>query len=81
MATTVTFADKLHAALDDQGISVRELARRLNPENPEAARSGIHKWLANKHEPHRASRRAVAVALGLEPNHFNGDAPFRAGNN
>lgn len=69
----LTFAVQLRQAIDTEDISVRELARRLNPENPEAPRSGLHKWLAGKHVPSRTSRRAVARALGLSPDHFLDD--------
>lgn len=64
------FAVKLREALDQQGQSVRGLSKRLNPENPETARSSLQKWLRGRHVPSRASRRSVAVALGLPPDHF-----------
>lgn len=64
------FAIQLRAALDDQGISVRSLAKRINPQTPETARSNLMRWLRGSHMPSRTSRRAVAVALGLEPAHF-----------
>jgi hypothetical protein len=72
-AKRLTFALQLRQAIDGQDVSVRELARRLNPENPEAPRSGLHKWLKGKHVPSRSSRRTVAVALGLPADHFLDD--------
>lgn len=74
-ATRLTFAVQLRNAMDDNNVSIRELARRLNPENPEAIRSGIHKWLRGKHLPSRTSRRTVAAALGLPIRHFIDDDP------
>ena len=69
-ARRLTFALHLRRAMDDKEISIRELARRLNPENPEAPRSLLHKWLKGKHVPSRTSRRAVARALDLPVGHF-----------
>lgn len=68
-----TFAAQLRTAIDEHEISVRELAHRLNPDSPESARSHLHKWLRGAHVPSRTSRRAVARALDLPAEHFNGD--------
>lgn len=77
MATGVTanqpFNIQLRADLDELDVSVRELARRLNPENPEGARSGIHKWLRGDHFPSRSSRRQVAQALGFTADRYLDD--------
>lgn len=69
------FAFELRQALDDSGQSVRGLSRRLNPESPETARSNLSRWLRGAHVPSRASRRAVAAALGLPADHFGDDDP------
>jgi transcriptional regulator with XRE-family HTH domain len=69
-ARRLTFALRLRQAMDEQSISIRELSRRLSPDNPEGTRSLIHKWLKGKHVPSRTSRRAVAIAMGVSPDHF-----------
>lgn len=69
-AQRVTFAAKLREALDGKGVSVRGLARTINPLSPETARSNLMRWLRGSHEPSRISRRAVAEALGLPADFF-----------
>lgn len=68
----LTFAARLRDTLDTQDVSVRELSRRLSPDNPEAQRPAIHRWLRGKN-PSRRSRRRVAEALGLPPDFFLAD--------
>jgi transcriptional regulator with XRE-family HTH domain len=70
-----TFAEALQRVLDEQGISNRELARRLAGTREEKAVAGrrrqIVRWLNGETaNPTRATRRTVAVALGLEPDYF-----------
>ena len=67
------FAVELRAAIDDKGVSVRALSRKLNPRSPETARSNLMRWLRGAHVPSRTSRRAVAVALGLPADYFGAD--------
>lgn len=67
------FSKRLREQLDVQGVSIRELSRRLDPVSPETARSNIHGWLRGEHVPSRLSRRALARALELPPDFFEGD--------
>lgn len=74
-ARRARFASQLRSALDEADVSVRSLAKRLNPESPETARSNLMRWLRGAHMPSRRSRRRVALELGLEANHFENNAP------
>lgn len=67
------FAVQLRDAIDESGTSIRGLSRKLNPQSPETARSNLSRWLRGAHVPSRASRRAVAAALGLPADHFGTD--------
>jgi transcriptional regulator with XRE-family HTH domain len=67
------FASQLRVAIDERNVSIRALARELNPTSPETARSNLSRWLRASHMPSRTSRRSVAVALGLSPDHFEPD--------
>jgi transcriptional regulator with XRE-family HTH domain len=68
-----TFARQLREELSRQKLGIRTLARRMDPERPETARRSLYKWLGGEHLPSRASREAVAVALGLPEDHFSAD--------
>jgi transcriptional regulator with XRE-family HTH domain len=62
------FGRNLRAELTRQDISVRALARRMQPGDSEAMRRNIARWLSPKDtavNPSRASVRAVAEALGV----------------
>lgn len=51
-------------------MSVRELARRMQPGNPEGMRRNIARWLSPEDtavSPSRASVNATADALGISP--------------
>lgn len=48
-----------------QGLSVRGLARRMDPENLDRARRNLHRWLDEGMTPNRASRREIAAGLGV----------------
>jgi transcriptional regulator with XRE-family HTH domain len=64
------FGARLRAELDRQGISNRELARRLDPADPEGARRSIARWLAPRDRavtPSRPNVAAIAAALGVQP--------------
>ena len=65
------FGDKLALELERQQVSRHDLARRLNPGEPENARRLIRKWIKGQHSPVRSSRVLVAEALGLESGHFD----------
>lgn len=49
-----------------QKLSVRGLARRMDPENVDRARRNLHRWLDEGITPGRASRSEVAAALGIK---------------
>ena len=64
------FGKRLRAELAAQQVSVRELARRMNSSDPEGTRRTIARWLtpnADAVRPSRASVRAAAAALGVDP--------------
>lgn len=56
-----------------QGLSVRGLARKIDPNNVDRVRRNLHRWLDQGLSPHRASRREVAVALGLDEHALDDD--------
>jgi transcriptional regulator with XRE-family HTH domain len=64
------FGDRLRDALEREGLSIRALARRMNPEHPETARRNLMRWLGGT-APEPANRRLVAEALGVDPRHFD----------
>ena len=66
-----TFGRRLRADLEAQKVSVRELGRRLNPNEPQVGRRAVHKYLADKHVPRRSTRARLAVALGFEPGRYD----------
>lgn len=65
------FGHRLRAELATAEVSIRELARRLDPEKPENARRTVTRWVTGGSKPTRENRRAAAVALGLEPAAFD----------
>lgn len=66
------FGNKLRSELDRQGISIRELGRRIDPSRPEIARRNLSRWIAGT-RPTKSSRVLVAHALGVDPSHFDED--------
>src|SRR4051812_27267918 len=64
------FGAKLYNELERQGVTNRELARRLAPHDPSGMRRSVARWLApadgNPVTPNESSRRAIEEALGLE---------------
>lgn len=67
------FGQKLRHALDDQGMSVRRLARQMSPEHPEVMRRNLARWIGGYNSPSRLHRVAVADALGLPREDFTDD--------
>lgn len=61
-----TFGDRLRRYVGQEPgqVSVRELARRLNPENPESARRDLNRIL-NGREPRADKRERIAEALSV----------------
>lgn len=67
-----SFKARLREAIDEQGLTIAELARRLDPEMPERAERNLYRWLSptSRILPSRASQQALAEALGLRPDFF-----------
>lgn len=68
-----TFAAKLRSLLDEKDISVRQLARRYDPDALDSARPYLHKLLAGKHVPSLKTRRRIARALDMPADYFESD--------
>lgn len=66
------FGEKLRAELGRQNKSIRQLAREIDPSNPEIARRNLSRWIAGT-RPTRGSRVLVAHALGVDPAQFDED--------
>jgi hypothetical protein len=59
--------------MDAQRLSVRGLARRIDPGNLDRARRNLHRWLDEGIVPGRISRLEVATALGIDAAELEGD--------
>jgi len=68
-----SFKIRLRRAIDAQGLTIAEVARRLDPEDPSRGERNLYRWLSpsTTHMPSRASREALAKALGVEPDFFD----------
>lgn len=76
MATTrhrSAFGHRLRAELDRQGLSIRALSRRLEPQNPDQARRSLIRWLSGQTNPRPATRQMIADALGVSVQVFADD--------
>lgn len=61
------FSERLRWALNDQGMSVNELGRRLRPDDPKVGKRIVRRYLSPTGAKPRAGRRQeLAVLLGLE---------------
>ena len=73
------FGRRLREELDRQNLSVRALARRMQPDNPEPMRRNIARWLSPLPEsavnPSTASVRAAAGSLGVSVEELLPDEP------
>lgn len=67
------FSIKVATELKRQGMGIRTLARRLDPEQPERARRNLNRWIHEGIKPSPANRVAVAVALGVREDAFADD--------
>jgi hypothetical protein len=52
--------------MDAQQLSMRGLARRIDPDNIERARRNLIRWIHQGTQPSRANRLDVARALGID---------------
>ena len=59
------FGQQVRHELDRQRMSIRTLARTLDPQKPEVARRNLARWIGGYNQPSRINRIAVAEALGL----------------
>lgn len=66
------FGERLRTELSRQNLSIRKLARRIDPKNPEVARRNLSRWIAGT-KPTGASRALVADALGVDMSYFDED--------
>lgn len=57
------YGSRLRKALDETGTSIYRLARVVNPQAPESARSNIQRYLAGKVLPGAENRNELAAAL------------------
>lgn len=67
------FGEILRRTLEEQGVSNRELARRLTIENParlENTRRALIRYIRGEVTPSDQARDAIAKALGLDPAAF-----------
>ena len=53
--------------MDAQRLSMRGLARRIDPNNIERARRNLIRWMHEGIQPARVNRIDVARALGIDP--------------
>lgn len=60
------FVARVRVEMARQSLSVRGLARKMDPLNVDRARRNLHRWLDEGIAPGRASRAEVAGALGIE---------------
>jgi hypothetical protein len=59
--------------MDAQQLSMRGLARRIDPDNIERARRNLIRWIHQGIQPSRANRLDVARALGIDPGELEDD--------
>ena len=59
--------------MDTQRLSMRGLARRIDPGNIERARRNLIRWIHGGITPGRNSRNDVARALGIDPSELEDD--------
>lgn len=72
------FGEVLRGFLDTDGVTLRELARRVSHEGGESQieskRRLIRRYISGEVEPSRKARDEIAVALGRDPSVFDEDA-------
>lgn len=67
------FVARVRSEMLTQALSVRGLARRMDPANVDRARRNLHRWLDEGITPSRSSRAEVTAALGVEAHELDGD--------
>lgn len=75
-----SFGRILRTELDEQHVSIRELARRVanNEEKIESNRRLLHQYLAGDVSPRAEMRARIAEALAIDPAVFTEDAERQA---
>jgi transcriptional regulator with XRE-family HTH domain len=71
------FGEILRQELDSQGVSIRELARRLTADEPEKienTRRTLIRYMQGEVQPGVQAREAIAEALSIDPQVFADDA-------
>lgn len=68
-----SFRIRLRRAIDEQDLTIAEVARRLDPDNPSRGERNLYRWLSpsSTHMPSHASREALSRVLGREPDFFD----------
>src|SRR5689334_238052 len=72
-ATESRFVQRVRSEIQRQNLTIKGLARRIDPKNVNRARRNLHRWLDEGIDPSKASRREVAVALGLAEDALDDD--------
>jgi hypothetical protein len=67
------FVRVVRREIQAQELSVRRLARRIDPENLNRARRNLHRWLNEGIVPSPVSRVVVAHALGIATEELSDD--------
>ena len=67
------FGEKLRRELDQRGMSIRKLARTMNPNTPEQARRNLARWIGGYNQPSRIQLVALCEALGVPLETFADD--------
>lgn len=60
------FVRRVREEMREQGLSIRGLARLMDPNNVDRARRNLHRWLDEGISPNRASVVEIADALGVD---------------
>lgn len=69
-----TLASWLRQQLDERGVTVRGLARVIDPVSPERGRRNLHRYLTGSTRPNAPMRKKIADALGVPVSEVpNGD--------
>jgi transcriptional regulator with XRE-family HTH domain len=67
------FGEKLRRELDQRGMSIRKLARTMNPIHPEQSRRNLARWIGGYNQPSRIQLVALCEALGVPLETFDDD--------
>ena len=65
MTQRTAYAEWLRARMDERGYTQRSFGRALNPDNPEAGRRSVHRYLTGM-VPLERTRKVIAEVLGVD---------------